>query len=321
MKRFYTTIGVLVIILVHINETLFCQHKIDIINHIWEASWVSHGALKGDEYTVLQFGKDFNLTKIPSTYPIAISADNRYKLYINGTYVGNGPARGELNNWRYDTYDIAKHLKDGLNFLRVVVWNFGQDRPVFQMTTKTGLIIQDLSDEKLLTTDSTYKVKIDQSYSPIRVNLNTYYVVGPGELFDASKHDFGWKTTPLNKSFSNVKLGNRGIPLKAISAYGQGPDRILVPRTIPFMEEYNQSFSTIRRSSVPLKGNFLKGESCLIPARSKVTFLVDQGHLTNAYPILTISKGDKAKIKLKYCESLVDSTLVKGNRSEIKESK
>ncbi|MBK8633443.1 MAG: alpha-L-rhamnosidase [Saprospiraceae bacterium] len=318
MKRLGASLCMFVFLYLTNIHQLISQYDMDIVNQTWKASWVSHDELKGDEYTVLQFGKDFNLTKIPSTYPIAISADNRYKLFINGAYIGNGPARGELNNWRYDTYDIAKHLKSGQNFLRVIVWNFGQERPVFQMTSKTGLIIQDLSDQNnLLTTDSTYMVKIDESYSPIRVYLNTYFVVGPGELFDGTKHDFAWKTKPLGKVFSKVEVGNQGVPLKAISAYGQGPDRILVPRSIPFMEEYIQTFSTIRRSSMPIKGNFLKGESCTIPPRTKISFLVDQGHLTNAYPLLTISKGARAKIKLKYCESLVDSARIKGNRSEI----
>ena len=70
---------------------------------------------------------------------IHVTADNRYKLYVNGELVSLGPARGDLHHWRYESVDIAPHLKTGKNVLAAVVWNFGELAPEAQITNRTGL--------------------------------------------------------------------------------------------------------------------------------------------------------------------------------------
>lgn len=59
------------------------------------------------------------------------------------------------------------------------------------------------------------------------------------------------------------------------------------------------------------------GAALEIPAHATVSLLVDQSHLTTAYPELTISGGSKSTIRLTYAEALVDREGVKGNRNEI----
>ena len=46
-------------------------------------------------------------------YPvkIRITADDYYKLYINGEFVGQGPAQGYHFNYYWNEYDISKLLK------------------------------------------------------------------------------------------------------------------------------------------------------------------------------------------------------------------
>ena len=41
---------------------------------------------------------------------IYISADNRYRLYVNGEYIISGPSSGDINHYRYETLDIAESL-------------------------------------------------------------------------------------------------------------------------------------------------------------------------------------------------------------------
>src|SRR4051794_8483797 len=54
-----------------------------------------------------------------------------------------------------------------------------------------------------------------------------------------------------------------------------------------------------------------------VPAHSKVEVLIDNSHLTTAYPELTVSEGRGAKVRLTYAEALFDDKGVKGNRNEI----
>src|SRR5699024_9409091 len=68
--------------------------------------------------------------------------------------------------------------------------------------------------------------------------------------------------------------------------------------------------------------DFLRGNHPVtIPAHSEVTILLDQTFETMGYPVLKVTGGKGAKVKLTYAEALFDSTGGKGNRNEIKGKK
>src|SRR5690606_1266371 len=100
----------------------------------WPAHWIkaSDGSTNG--YGVYHFRKVFDLDSKPSKFVVHVSADNRYKLYINGELVSLGPARADVYNWPFETVDIAPYIKKGKNVLAAVVWNYGEHLPVAQMS-------------------------------------------------------------------------------------------------------------------------------------------------------------------------------------------
>src|SRR2546422_8721214 len=104
----------------------------------WKAFWVAPAEGPHREFGVFYFRKTFNLDSVPEHFVIHASADNRYELFVNGTRVVAGPARGDLNHWRYETIDIARHLREGKNALAAVVSNFAELAAVAQMTNETG---------------------------------------------------------------------------------------------------------------------------------------------------------------------------------------
>ncbi|MBD3352886.1 MAG: hypothetical protein GF364_15490, partial [Candidatus Lokiarchaeota archaeon] len=57
---------------------------------------------------------------------LKITADSRYKLYLNGTYIGRGIYRCNKHNWYYDEYDVSSELKPGKNLICVIVHYFGE---------------------------------------------------------------------------------------------------------------------------------------------------------------------------------------------------
>src|SRR6202453_262081 len=89
----------------------------------WSAQWISHPTAPLREPITLHFKKAFYLTAAPAHFIVHVSADNRFVLYLNGQRVGDGPARGDLNHWRYETFDLAPLLKPGINTLAATVWN------------------------------------------------------------------------------------------------------------------------------------------------------------------------------------------------------
>ena len=70
-------------------------------------------------------------------YTIDISADDYYKLYVNGTFVCQGPGGGYHDKYYYNTADITPYVNDGKNVIAVHVyyqglinrvWNSGDNR-------------------------------------------------------------------------------------------------------------------------------------------------------------------------------------------------
>jgi alpha-L-rhamnosidase len=122
--------------------------KPELWNKPWKASWITYAenpnsvySLQGlKDYGVFKFQKTVSLAEKPNKCLIHVSGDNRYKLYVNGTWVSAGPARGDLYFWNFETLDIAPYLKSGENTIEALVWNEGKGKPEAQISYATGFI-------------------------------------------------------------------------------------------------------------------------------------------------------------------------------------
>jgi hypothetical protein len=85
------------------------------------------------------------------------------------------------------------------------------------------------------------------------------------------------------------------------------------------MDEELQRLTSVRRAVGVAPGEaFLRGAGdLLVPARTHATLLLDQGHTTNAYPVLETSGGGGSTVTITYAEALVDAHGNKGNRNDI----
>jgi alpha-L-rhamnosidase len=305
-----------------------CQDLINKINpdlfeKKWQAHWIFHPEISGTAYGVYHFRKTIELDENPDTFIIHVSADNRYRLYVNGNAVCFGPARGDILNWRYETLDIASHLNRGKNVIAAVVWNFGEFRPVAQFTIRTAFILQGNSDkEAQVNTNSSWKVTHNKGYQPLPIDfgmVNGYYAAGPGDRVDASLYPWNWEKPGFDDTqWLEVSLVNNPGSPRGIYNYSGNSGWNLVPRNIPMMEEKKLSIPEVVRSeNIQADEGFLQGTGSLtIPPNTKATVLLDQTHLTIAYPELWVSGGKNSEIKITYAEALTDAAGKKGNRNE-----
>ena len=292
----------------------------ELLNRRWNSYWISYPNASITDYGIFHFRKTFNLKEKPEEFVINISADNRYKLFVNGIEVCNGPARGDLANWRFETIDIANYLKAGKNILAAVVWNFGLTRPYSQITYKTAFIVQGNStSEEVVNTGPHWKVYKNEAYKPL-IHQPISTSVGPGEEVDASCYPYGWELVNYNDS-----LWKDPLLFRKATPYGkwEGWNWNLVPRNIPFMEHSFQRITEVERSeNIEVENSFVEGKSPLkIPGNSKVKILLDQTFLTTAYFELVVSKGKGSSIEISYAEAMVDENGVKGNRNETRGKK
>jgi len=289
-----------------------------ILNNKWDAQWITYPGVSLTDYGVFHFRKTFktfNLELLPDEFIIHVSGDNRYRLYINGTEVCKGPARGDLANWRFETIDIAEYLRPGENLLAAVVWNFGEFKPLAQVSNKTAFIVQgNSSSEELVNTGSSWKVTKNEAYVP-PVIRSSHTVVGLGNEVDGSKYPYGWELMDyIDNEWKSPKVLGNGIPNGKFTFW----DWNLVPRNIPFMEHRFQRIKEVERAeNIQVGEHFLEGNSPLhIPAHQEVKILFDQTYLTTAYPEILVSGGKGSTIEISYAEALVDENGIKGNRNQ-----
>lgn len=292
----------------------------------WPASWIRTAVPGGRGPGVFLFRRSFDLTAAPSRFVVHVSADQRYELFVNGQRMATGPARGDLDHWRFETVDIAPKLAAGRNVLAAVVWNFGADAPMAQISFETGFLLQgDGGAEAVVNTGPTWKSVVNPAITPLPIDRKAirfqYFVGGPGEIVDASSYPWGWEQPAFDDATwaaadTVTPAGPRGAR--------DSPSRwFLVPRAIPLMEDTPERLEQVVRStSGDVPAGVLDGSAAwTIAPHTRVTVLLDRGHLTSAYPEVLTSGGRGASISLTYTEALHDPHAHgpggdKGNRNE-----
>jgi alpha-L-rhamnosidase len=298
----------------------------DLLLKLWSARWIAVPDTSASDYGVYHFRRTFDLEAAPSTFVVHVSADNRYELFVNGTRVANGPARGDLNHWRYETVDIAPHLRPGSNIVAALVWNAGEAAPEAQVTNRTAFLLQGNSAaERVLDTNAQWLCTRDEAYRPLlysHAQMRGYFVAGPADEVDGARYPWGWQTREFDaaawkRAYSDPRWN--GAPRDGVDA----PNRwLLVPRTIPPMEERRERLASVREASgvTPPAAFPREAAAFSVPANTRARLLLDQSHLTTAYPEFAVSGGAGAVIRASYAESLfVDpkSGNEKGNRNEV----
>jgi len=304
----------------------------DPLHRNWQASWITHPTAPLREPLVLHFRRTLHLATVPDRYPVRVSADNRFILFVNGHRVGDGPARGDLTHWRYERFDLAPFLQSCKNLIAATVWNFGVYAPVAQMSDRTAFLLESESSEMSISTPKGWLVEQDSGQRPLdrtSVTLQTYMAAGPGEQIDAALYDWAWDdlsvagpgwvpaASPMRDS---IYAGTN----KAHSADSTDDNSWgLVPDTLPPMEFSPTSVGLAVRTQV-LKAGLVQPHldgfpvaPVTVPVGSHVHLLLDRKTLTTAYPRLIVSGGKGAQIRITYAEALYDKNQHKADRDAV----
>ncbi|MDP9081691.1 MAG: alpha-rhamnosidase [Bacteroidota bacterium] len=316
MKHFFTLLLAIAGLLLVKNN--YAQSLASNADRPWNSDWISSPHDNGLEYGVYYFRKNLDLAAKPSSFVIHVSADNRYKLFVNGTLVSLGPARGDTYYWNYETVDLAPYLITGKNTIAALVWNEAQYRPEAQISVRTGFIIQgNLPAEEVLNTNTTWKCMRDMGHQPVP---GFFFAASKGEMVDmnlAAKGD--WTATNYDDTTWPFAGKIMGGTLKGMA---WGIDWALVPSTLPQREMTYQRIPKLRSATnVNVPAAFPQTKTAVtIPANTTAVILLDQTFETNAYVTLNFSGGKDAGISLGYAEVLFDkgsNGRRKSNRNDV----
>lgn len=181
------------------------------------------------------FRKKFNASGDLFKAVLKITADDYFKLYINGEFVTQGPPPSYPQAYYYMELPVGRFLRSGENVIAVHtlyqglinrVWVSGDNRE----SLWAELVV---NGEVILATDESWKCKISSAYEPMAiVGYDTQYM----ELFDSCSEDVGFE----KENFDDSKWQNAKIK--------KHNDYNLIKSPIQPLEIYEVEPKTIRKT-------------------------------------------------------------------------
>jgi len=152
------------------------------------------------------FRRRFICDSLPDSATLYISADDYYKLYINGRFVSQGPAPSYHFSYNYNVIDVSPYLKQGENLIAVHTLYQGLINRVWQSGDhRHGLILDLVTDgETALVSDESFKTSPHTAYTQTGIcGYDTQF----SERYDSTAAEVGFEQTDFDDSrWENAKI-------------------------------------------------------------------------------------------------------------------
>lgn len=287
------------------------------MNWIWTPDW---RFADNEEAQFVCFRKVIEVNSAIHGCNIKISADSRYKLYVNNCFVQEGPAKGGRNTWYFDYADIGAYMKRGKNVLAVIVLRYpeasNKRNASLHRTPYPCLFIEGgmelAGGERIeVSGESGWKCFHDRNIQIVSKEI----MPAPLHILEEAAGNpllYGW----MQESYSDEAWEDAkpyGIT-EFIQGYTEGPFA-MEERKIPYQRHTPGRFKNVLciRHKEPDARNdrdvqeewnrMLAGEGCVeIPAGQKLSVEIDAGEEMTGFLKLHLLKGAGAKITLKCAE-------------------
>lgn len=255
----------------------------------------------------------------PAKMKIAVSAHSRYKLWINGQRVAEGPCKGDKWRHYYEVLEVDSYLKTGINIIAAEVIYYppapyrekNRYGPVSVISNALGpwLIMKGECLDKggnvladITTGKAEWSVCLDDAICWDFNDPKAFMPIGAFESVNGGRLPLGWKTDPVpkgqwNKAITGWEADSRG--------WGEFSPLPLEERPIPLMACRHREF--VRE----LESGDGKFESITFGTKDRVVLQpgtraaveLDAGELATGYFILKTSGGKGSKVSIRYAES------------------
>ena len=266
---------------------------------IWTPDWI-HADKKTPR--IVYFRKIFNIDSVPEEAVLTVTADTRYKLYMNGSLVEVGPSRGDGEVWFADHVDVSRYLKQGTNVIAVIVLRYPLERQLGNhgmfRTEMPCLYIEGSISGKDISTDASWKCRVnrqvelyqeEERFAPLVIHE---HACGDDSLHGWMSGSYDDRDWPDAAVYPAEELDHSSVPVNFRS------------RTIPFMKRIERRFND--------------PGSVTIPAHTRASLVLDAGEEMTGYITASMSGGRGAEISLLYSECYVTDEISPTSGTPIK---
>lgn len=285
----------------------------NLANMIWFPGW---NFADCDEPVVAYFRKKIMIKSPVKIACVKISADTRYKLYINGVFVQEGPQKGDLESWHFDTADLQPCFREGENIVAVQVLRFPENadkrnRSLF-IGPKPFLYVEGSvsTQEEEISLDAGTGYRCRRA-AHIRLKREPF-VPAPIHGIEEVTADplfTGWMFPLYDDAFWDMPVSAlRGDEFLACAGQIN-----MKERSIPKQEHVVQQFAGVVCVREPedrevqlrteMEGLLRKDKALNIPAKTTYSVEISAGELMCGYLRLVLTGGADAKITIHCAES------------------
>lgn len=273
-------------------------------------NWITLKSVRKDKAIRLLFRRTFFLEGLSGRCRLQVSADSRYKLYVNGMLAEAGPCKGDREVWYYDGLDLTAYLHPGKNVIaaEVLYYPAEQGKGSFSIfrTNHPGLFVKGKAEsgsrEILLSADEQWKVCMDAGFSIVAESdifaplLILEERRAQPELVHWTEEDFddsAWEQAIFDTSLSaQCSPGN------------------LNERPIPFLYRKDKQFLGARIIRAGAEAAdfdaFLAGErSVTIPGGQRMIVEINAGEEETGYLHLRMAGGKGSRVRILTSEGYV----------------
>ena len=281
------------------------------------------------------FRRVFKLNKTKASICIRVSADSRYKLYVNDKLVSTGPCKGNIHTWYYETVDVTDCLVQGINVIAAEVLHFAErtvnfsSRRGIRSVERTSLaaflldgVLLDRQSSILedLSTDEKWKVKQEEGIVFLE-NRETLYV-SAFEHVDFKYMPLDWRSASFDDSLWDGALiiTESMVGKNCSNDWGGLAPWMLEESPIPQLTRIRRSYDGITKCSLNRHGleDLITGvKAARFPPETCSFFEMDPGEYMTGYFNLSFKGGMGSVIKIQYSEcyeSYQDGVYIKGKR-------
>lgn len=200
--------------------------------------------------------KSFEINANVKHAVLDITADDYYKVYINGEFVGQGPSQSTYDHYYYNSYDVVDLLKPGKNVIAVHVYYHGLIcRSYNSADYRQGMIAELRTDgETVVQTDSTWKCWNTEEYGRGHIiGYNTQFA----EYLDLRLKQQGWKRIDFDDSeweHAMIHPADDHVlyeqPTPSVSVYEKSPKQITEVSTGYYRMDFGEEITGQLKFSV-----------------------------------------------------------------------